>query len=252
MSTTLATDEPPRQPEPEARGTSWRKILFWSLLGVPILFLVLIPFIGFSPFILLFIVVPAIAAFFARRPGKGGVILGLVIAVLLIAMNGPFFVFPAFAQPASTGDFISAAIFLVLCVLAIIAAIAILRRGDRATPAARTSVRVGVSVVLLAIVVAVIGRVTYESDDPEQGDIRLVTENIEFATEQIESDGGTVAVFVENRDQTLHTFTIDDLDVNLQVPANGNERIAFEAPAGEYEFYCVPHESVMKGTLTVR
>ena len=250
MSTTLATDEPER-PEP-TRGTTWRRLLFWSLLGIPILFIVLIPFIGFSAFILIFIIVPSIAAFWVRAGGRGAVIFALVVAALIVFMNVPFFVVPALTQPASTGDFISAVIFTCLAVLALIASIAILRRGDGPSPVIRTAIRVALGAVLLSVLIAIVARVTYEAATPEQGDVRVVTEGIEFVPEELEAASGADSVFVDNNDQTLHTFTIDELDVSLQIPASGSERIDFDAPAGEYEFYCIPHESTMKGTLTVR
>lgn len=232
-------------------GTTWRRVLFWSLLGIPLLFILLVPFNGFDPFLIPIIVIPALAGFFVRRGGRGGVIFGLVVVLLLVLANVPFFVVPL-ALPASTGDFISAVIFSVLAVLALIAAIATLRRGDSITLAARNAVGLGIGVVLIAVVVAAAVRVSYENARPQAGDVRLAAENIQFSTNQLDADSGTIAVFVENKDQTLHTFTIDELEVSLQIPASSKERIEFDAPAGDYNFYCIPHESDMKGTLAVR
>ena len=241
------------QAQPSARrGATWRTVLFWCLLGIPLLFIVLIPFIGFSPFLIPIIVIPAIAAFFVRRRGRGGVIFALIVFVLLLVLNGPFFLLPGLALPASTGDFISATILSVLIVLGLIAAIAILMRGDRRSSAVGKAIWAGAGVVVVAVVVAIAARVTHEDATPQPGDIRLTAEGIEFSTDQLEADSGTVGVFVSNNDQTLHTFTIDELDVNLQVPASSKEQVSFDAPPGKYAFYCIPHESVMKGTLTVR
>src|SRR5215218_9020307 len=103
----------PQAQTPANGGATWRTVLFWCLLGIPLLFIVLIPFIGFSPFLIPIIVIPAIAAFFVRRGGRGGVIFALVVFVLLLVLNGPFFLLPGLALPASTGDFISAAILSV-------------------------------------------------------------------------------------------------------------------------------------------
>lgn len=41
-----------------------------------------------------------------------------------------------------------------------------------------------------------------------------------------------MAVFLENKDQTLHTFTIEELGVDLQIPAGEPARIAFDAEPG--------------------
>jgi plastocyanin len=229
---------------------TWRGVLFWSLLGVSILFIVLIPFIGFNPFLIPIIVLPAVAAFLARR-WRGGVIFSLVVIVLLLVLNGPFFIVPSLTLPASTGDFVSAAILLVLVALALVSAIAVLRGKDAPSTTVRNAVWAGVGVVVVAAAVAVVARVTHENATVQAGDVRLVAEGLEFSTDQLEASGGDVGVFVENKDQTLHTFTIDDLDVNLQVPASSKERIQFNAEPGTYTYYCIPHESDMKGTLTV-
>jgi plastocyanin len=230
----------------------WRRLLFWSLVGIPILFIVLIPFIGFSTFLIPIIVTPAIAAFFVRRGGRGAVIFGLVVIVLLVFLNGPFFIAPALALPASTGDFISAAVLGVLVLLGLTAAIAMLMRGDETSDPVRRVVWAAAGVVVIAVAVALVARLVHEDSTPQRGDVRLTARGLKFSTDQLNADGGRVAVFVDNKDQTLHTFTIDELDVNLQVPAASKERITFDAPAGRYRFYCVPHESVMKGTLVVR
>lgn len=55
-----------------------------------------------------------------------------------------------------------------------------------------------------------------------------------------------------NKDGTLHTFTIDELDVDLASPGGTSARVTFEAEPGTYRFYCVPHEADMNGKLTVR
>lgn len=248
----MSTSDEFSEPSQPTGGTTWRRVLFWSLLGIPLLFILLVPFNGFDPFLIPIIVIPALAGFFVRRGGRGGVIFGLVVVLLLVLANVPFFVVPALALPASTGDFISAVIFSVLAVLALIAAIATLRRGDSITLAARNAVGLGIGVVLIAVVVAAAVRVSYENARPQAGDVRLAAENIQFSTNQLDADSGTIAVFVENKDQTLHTFTIDELEVSLQIPASSKERIEFDAPAGDYNFYCIPHESDMKGTLAVR
>jgi plastocyanin len=49
-----------------------------------------------------------------------------------------------------------------------------------------------------------------------------------------------------------HTFTIDELGVDLSIPPNSEQRVTFDAPAGSYEFECRPHTPGMTGTLTVR
>ena len=49
-----------------------------------------------------------------------------------------------------------------------------------------------------------------------------------------------------------HTFTIEDLDIEVNLPGNADQRVDITAAPGEYEFMCkVPGHDDMKGTLTI-
>ena len=53
---------------------------------------------------------------------------------------------------------------------------------------------------------------------------------------------------------TLHNFSIDELDIDVDIAPGATEEVVINAPAGTYEFYCnVPgHKAAgMLGTLTV-
>ncbi len=57
-----------------------------------------------------------------------------------------------------------------------------------------------------------------------------------------------------NADPMLHDFTIEELGVKVDVPANETETVSFEAKPGTYTFICsIPghRESGMEGTITV-
>ena len=62
-------------------------------------------------------------------------------------------------------------------------------------------------------------------------------------------------VTIDNTDNQLHTFTFEDLDVDLEVEGGETGTVTLNVPdAGEYVFYCtVPghRESGQEGTLTV-
>jgi plastocyanin len=103
----------------------------------------------------------------------------------------------------------------------------------------------------LSVAAGAAARITHESAVAQPGDIEITTENIEFSHQHINADAGEITVFVENKDTTLHTFTIEELGVDLQIPSNSAERITFDAPPGTYDFECSPHRDVMKGTLEV-
>jgi plastocyanin len=232
---------------------SWSKLLRWSAIGGVIAIAAITLFGGvIIPPLIVFAVLWLVGAYLVGKRPKGAAILLLIVFVLFLALSGPF-VLPTLTVPASAGDFILNVASLVAAVVGIVAAIAVLRRRDAApsrTP--RTLGMAGLAVTLLAIVVGVIAMMTYEAATAEEGDIPLVAENIEFDQEALEAEGGTVAVYVDNKDQTLHTFTIDELDVDLTIPAGSTARVEFDAEPGSYTFYCVPHEADMEGTLEVQ
>jgi glucose/arabinose dehydrogenase/plastocyanin len=64
-----------------------------------------------------------------------------------------------------------------------------------------------------------------------------------------------VTITLPNTGAALHTFTIDELGVDVEVAAGDTGTVTINAPAGTYEFYCsVPghKEAGMVGTLTVQ
>lgn len=85
-------------------------------------------------------------------------------------------------------------------------------------------------------------------------DARVVSEGVAFDTSALQVEAGEVTVELTNRDLFWHTFTIDELGVDLAVPVNGDRQVTFDAPPGTYRFYCrIPgHETRMAGALTVR
>jgi plastocyanin len=101
-------------------------------------------------------------------------------------------------------------------------------------------------------VVSIVAFAGVESVPAQPGDIRLVTQDLEFRPSAIDTRSGTVSVHVTNEDSTRHTFTIDGLGVDLNLPPNSTQRVSFEAEPGTYGLICRPHESSMQGTLIVR
>jgi plastocyanin len=88
----------------------------------------------------------------------------------------------------------------------------------------------------------------------QPGDVLVDMKAAKFARERITVPSGQVGVVVDNADLFWHTFTIDELDVDVRVPVSARRRAVFEAPPGTYTYYCaIPgHQSIgMEGTLTV-
>lgn len=66
--------------------------------------------------------------------------------------------------------------------------------------------------------------------------------------------GQSVAFRFTNDTDDTHTFAIDDLDVDVQVPSGRTRIVVVDAPAGDYAFYCSAgshREDGMEGRLVI-
>jgi plastocyanin len=235
----------------DGRGWGWLKLLRWSAIGAVVVVALINLFAGIIPPLIVFAVVWIGALVWLGRAEKGPAILLLVSFVAFLALSAPF-VIPTLTVPASAGDFILNLASLLAALTGIAAAVAVLRgRGVVAGPA-RT---IGLAVVAILVVgsaFSIFSTVTYDNATVREGDISLVTKDVEFADPTLEAEAGEISVFVDNEDATLHTFTIDELDVDLDIPASKSARVTFQAEPGTYEFYCVPHKGDMEGTIEIR
>jgi plastocyanin len=237
----------------ESPGLRWRELLVWLAIGLSVVFLGGMVMIGeLIPPIVVFAALFLVGAFLTRRGGRAGPIMLGVLSVAALALNAPFII-EAVKVPASTADFLLGTASTALALGVVIASIGTVRREAGPSRAPR-AIATSLLVALIALIaVAVVARVTYDQPVAASGDITLVTEDTEFAPGTLTTEGGEVTVFVENADNTLHTFTIEELGVDLQIPGKANGRISFEAGAGTYEFVCTPHEGLgMTGTLEVQ
>lgn len=80
----------------------------------------------------------------------------------------------------------------------------------------------------------------------------MVQRDFAFKPGKLEAASGTISVHIKNSDQTLHTFTIEELGVDVSVPPGKEVRVTFNADAGSYKFTCRPHAPDMAGELTVK
>lgn len=135
--------------------------------------------------------------------------------------------------------------------LALIAAIGFL--ANRAS-GSTTGPMLGVGTSVLMLGGLVVWGASITRVDIEAGDIVLVSENMAFSDTGLRVDPGEVVVTMENKDLFWHTFTIEELGVDLRVPVGAKLGASFEAAPGEYQFICaIPGhvEAGMVGTLTV-
>jgi plastocyanin len=231
------------------RNFGWKSLQFWA--SVPVLLVSL--FIGglfFRPFLIISVLIIA-GMVLSRRPGKAGPIVLLLGSIATLVMNAGDPGTPAgLTNLAAAADFVPRILGIGGALVALIAGIMALRKNGQPAPAARTTGLAALGLTVLLIAASVVMTATFESDAAQADDVQLSAKEFEFDPEDLAAASPEVTVFFDNPDPSLHTFTIDELDVDLAVPPGKAKRVSFEAEPGEYEFYCAPHPD-MTGTLTV-
>ncbi len=251
------TESRPRLPgnHDDRAGFGWGRLQLLAAIGALASFLVpMLIQLSFEPF-LLSMAAPFVVGLLVmlRWPRVGVIWLG-VVSLAELLFSAPFLA-ETLTHPESIADFIPLLVFTVSTLVATIAAIPALRQlrapATSLGGARATAILAGV-VIVAGAVVSVFAAARIEGVPAREGDIRVITEDIEFRPAAIRAEGTTIAVHVTNRDSTRHTFTIDELGVDLNLPPNSTQRVTFKAAPGTYRFFCRPHESDMQGDLVVR
>jgi plastocyanin len=149
--------------------------------------------------------------------------------------------------PTSFFDFMPGALVIPGALIAIIASISAIvakRRGhgsETAVGGERTAIRIVLGVVIVLAVIS--GGLTFagasDADDAE-ADVVVVLGDFEFDEEQYTFEPGST-ILVRNEDPFLHTFTVDDLDIDIALSPGSEELVEIPAEPGTYVLYCAPH-----------
>jgi plastocyanin len=215
-----------------------------------------------APFVLPFLILPALIAALVWRFGAWALVLTAVIALPPLALIGPRAPL-AIAHPESFVDLIIGVVFPVSMLIALVSAIvALVQRGrGRARPAPSHAERAVLTAILVALgalvlfsaVQTVVGRSSLTAE-AKAGATVVTAKEFKFSTARIEARSGQpLRIAVVNGDAALHTFTVRELGIDVAI-APGNERVVTlaSAPAGVYTYYCaVPGHVSMRGTLVV-
>ena len=161
-------------------------------------------------------------------------------------------------------DFAPTVVVLVAGVIAFIGGPLAFFQGRRPTPrAATTGLESGLlGVIALAVtalviasgVASIVGRSSVSAEDKATAEFTLKMQNTRFVPASLELPGSRIVrVLVENNDLIVHTFTVDDLDLDYNL--GGRSEKLVELPAivpGAYQYTCEVwgHED-MKGLLVV-
>jgi plastocyanin len=140
--------------------------------------------------------------------------------------------------------------------IAAVAAVVATRRG-RSVSRGPVVVAAAAAVVVLATALAAVTVAKPPRAAVVQGSQRLTLQaaRTAFSATSLAARPGRVTVSLANHDLFWHTFTIERLGVNLDVPVGGTRTVTFTAAAGTYKFICtIPGHAAagMRGTLIVR
>ena len=205
---------------------------------------------GLEPFVLIFAGVPIVAwALTLWRPSKVTYTIFGVLGLLVIALNLPFLA-EDLAHPESAFGFNTSSAPLLASLLMVAVGIAAWRPlSDRS--ASRMWMTAAILFVI-GLAVSLVAALGLEDDAAAAGDILIAAESAEWTQASLTASSGTVGILVENRDPVRHTFTVEQLDIDVELPAGTDRRVEFTAAAGTYAFHCsVPGHESMTGTIVV-
>jgi uncharacterized cupredoxin-like copper-binding protein len=240
----------------QAAGITWRHLLRYAAIA-DLLVMAVVGVAVRDKEALAFAAAILVGIGFLRiRSGLTGIIM-----IGVLSLDAAVFMLPAAASNSThRGRFIDLLIPLSLAVisvsglLAAVGSIFLHRRPQTSGRAAAVVAQAMVAVFIVALIAGTVSQRASRSEVARAGDIRVEMRNTAFLQTALHAQGGSVSVAVSNHDLFWHTFTVDAVHVNVDVPIGANRRVTFNAPSGRYEFYCrVPgHRAAgMHGILTI-
>lgn len=200
------------------------------------------------PFVAPPLVIGAIVALLSWRFGTWSKVLAAVWGVFALAQVPMTPMLEGLGRPDSLFDFVPAWLFVLSAVTALVGGVLGVARRAQAGPAEverRWVVGVG---AIVALMVAVSGIASTTSDsaltaEERAGAIEVVMTDSEFTPSAIEVPVGEATFAVRNEGNVLHTFTIDELDID-EALSPGQEVLVtatVEAGTDTLVLYCRPH-----------
>jgi plastocyanin len=217
----------------------------------------------FVVFLLITGAVPLIAAFLVWRFGTWAKVVGIIVALLAAFML--FWTAFGLAEPASFFDFVPGLLVIPGALLAIVSCVAAIVAGRRGHTSATAvggeakAIRIALGVVVVLAVVSAgltfAGRSTVDA-----ADVAATVEmtDFEFDPESLSVAAGD-SVLVKNSDPFVHTFTVEELDIDVSLGPASEEVVEIPDRSGTYVLFCRPHtgdpddpgENDMVGELTI-
>jgi plastocyanin len=174
-------------------------------------------------------------------------IVGIVLAVL--AGGTVFWTAFGLAEPASFFDFVPGLLVLPGALIALVAGIISIRSAKQARTVTggerrATAVILGALGLLAALsgILTLSGRETVDADVAADADLIVDLEDFEFDQASYEVAAGAT-VLVKNSDPFVHTFTVEALDIDVDLGPGSEKLVTIPAEPGTYVLFCEPHTS---------
>lgn len=109
-------------------------------------------------------------------------------------------------------------------------------------------------VCLAGIALGACGEREEEPNAPVSQQVELEAFDFYFSQEQFTFDLGTnVTIDFVNAGESTHSFTADDLDIDVEAASGETTEVSIDLPnePGVFDFYCKYHPDEMKGTVSI-
>lgn len=208
-----------------------------------------------------------IGAFLVWRFGTWAKVVAIVIALLLV--GALFWTAFGLAEPKSFFDFVPGLLVIPGALIAIVASVSAIVAGRRGHTSVqreggeRRAVNAVVAVVgglaLISAVLTLTTRTTADDTEASNATAEVQMKDFSFDQTGYEAPGGSQVV-VRNKDPFLHTFTIDELGIDVELGPSSSAIIDLPEQAGTFIVYCHPHTQSpddpgpddMASTLTIQ
>jgi plastocyanin len=243
-------ESPPQKAQEVTATTMWMRVARGTAIGVLVWAVVLhlVARVPVPPVIVIALIFAGFAPFLRGERRKLGLAYGIVSVLLLLA-NMPGLL-DELAHYDSAPSFV---LTLASTLIVLIAAAAGFGAFFQWSPAAIQPVLITAAVVfVLGTAVSVAAFASAESDVALATDAQVTAEKVSFGPDTLTVAAGEAGVWVDNKDGIHHTFTVEALGFELEIPALKSRRVDFDAAPGTYAFICtVPGHESMTGTLVV-
>jgi plastocyanin len=249
MDHTAVTTTPDVAPAAEgaSRGTTLAALGFAMAAVGPILIILAGLVFGMDTEDLTFFIIPTVlglvGTYLVRRRSTVAKAFSIVIALGI----GMLLFWTAFglAIPSSFFDFVPGILVLPGALLAIGGTITALASRSRASGAGERRAALAIVTLVgllggLSAVLTLTGRDSVPDAVADEADVVVDLKEFEFDESAYEVPaGGTV--LVKNDDPFAHTFTVDDLDIDVDMGPGDEKVIEIPDDPGTFVLYCKPH-----------